>query len=89
MQTCSTTWWSINTHKLGKKYGVGVNGFLSFAFYNIYRDVSEVIHGSYYGMRIFIGMQNKDITAFKSAEEATQYFTDPPSQVNNPNSSTS
>ena len=60
---------------VGERYGAGVNGFLSFAFFNIYRDVSEIIHGSYYGMRIFLGMQNKDITAFKSSDEAAENFT--------------
>lgn len=61
---------------IGKKYGLGVNGFLTFAFFNIYRDVSEIIHGSYYGIRIMTGMQNKDISAFKSSQEAAEYFTD-------------
>jgi hypothetical protein len=60
---------------VGERYGAGVNGFLSYAFFNIYRDVSEIIHGSYYGLRIFLGMQNKDITAFKSSDEAAEYFT--------------
>ncbi len=59
---------------VGAKYGVGVNGFLSFAFLNIYRDVSEIIHGSYYGARIYLGMQQKDLTFFKSAEDAAEYF---------------
>lgn len=61
---------------IGKRYGVGVNGFLTFAFFNIYRDVSEIIHGSYYGVRIMTGMQNKDISNFKTANEAAEYFTD-------------
>jgi hypothetical protein len=60
---------------IGKKYGLGVNGFLTFAFFNIYRDVSEIIHGSYYGVRIMTGMQNKNISNFKTADEAAEYFT--------------
>lgn len=60
---------------LAEKYGIGVTGYLSFAFFTVYRDVSEIIHGSYYGIRIFTGMQQKEMTAFKSAEEAAEYFT--------------
>jgi len=58
------------------KYGIWVNGLLTFAFFNIYRDVSEIIHGSYYGVLIMTGMQNKDISSFKNADEAAKYFTD-------------
>jgi len=61
---------------IGKNYGLGVNGFLTFAFFNIYRDVSEIIHASYYGVRIMTGMQNKDISAFKTSTDAAEYFTD-------------
>lgn len=59
---------------IGKKYGEYVNGLLTFAFFSIYRDVSEIIHNSYYGVRIYLGMQQKDITSFKSANEAAEYF---------------
>ncbi|MBN2173648.1 MAG: hypothetical protein JW731_05935 [Bacteroidales bacterium] len=59
---------------IGKKYGDYVNVLLTFAFFSIYRDVSEIIHNSYYGVRIYLGMQQKDMTAFKSAEEAAEYF---------------
>ena len=62
--------------EISKQYGIWVNGLLTFAFFNIYRDVSEIIHGSYYGVLIMTGMQNKDITAFKSSDEAAKYFTD-------------
>lgn len=61
---------------LAARYGIGVTGYLSFAFHTIYSDVSEIIHGSYYGVKIFLGMQQKDITDFKSSEEAAKYFTD-------------
>jgi hypothetical protein len=74
------TSWTEETSKqkveeISKQYGVLVNGLLTFAFFNIYRDVSEIIHGSYYGVRIMTGMQNKDITSFKSSDEAAKYFT--------------
>jgi hypothetical protein len=59
---------------IGKKYGDYVNGLLTFAFFSIYRDVSEIIHNSYYGVRIYLGMQQKDMTAFKNADEAAEYF---------------
>ncbi len=59
---------------IGKKYGEYVNALLTFAFFSIYRDVSEIIHNSYYGVRIYLGMQQKDMTAFKSADEASEYF---------------
>lgn len=59
---------------IGKKYGSYVNGLLTFAFFTIYRDVSEIIHNSYYGVLIYLGMQQKDITAFKNSEEAAKYF---------------
>jgi hypothetical protein len=59
---------------IGEKYGEYVNGLLTFAFFSIYRDVSEIIHNSYYGVRIYLGMQQKDMTAFKSTDEATEYF---------------
>ncbi len=78
--TEKTSWTSETTRQkvevIGNKYGLWVNGLLTFSFFNIYRDVSEIIHGSYYGVLIMTGMQNKNITEFKSAEEATQYFTD-------------
>lgn len=61
---------------IGKSFGYYVNALLSFAFFSIYRDVSEIIHNSYYGVRIFIGMQQKDITAFKNTDEAATYFGD-------------
>lgn len=61
---------------VSNKYGIMVNGFLTFAFFNIYRDVSEIIHGSYYGVRIMTGLQSKDMTSFKSADEAGKYFTE-------------
>ena len=75
------TSWTNETAKqkveeISKEYGTWVNGLLTFAFFNIYRDVSEIIHGSYYGVLIMTGMQNKDITAFKSSDEAAKYFTD-------------
>jgi hypothetical protein len=75
------TSWADETAKqkveeISKQYGVWVNGLLTFAFFNIYRDVSEIIHGSYYGVLIMTGMQNKDITAFKTSDEAAEYFTD-------------
>lgn len=59
---------------IGKTYGTYVNGLLSFAFFSIYRDVSEIIHNSYYGARIYLGMQQKDMTAFKNSTEAAEYF---------------
>jgi len=73
------TSWTPETTKIkleiiGKTYGEYVNGLLSFAFFTIYRDVSEIIHNSYYGVRIFIGMQQKDTTAFKSSDEAAEFF---------------
>jgi hypothetical protein len=73
------TSWTPETAKaklevIGKVYGEYVNGLLSFAFFSIYRDVSEIIHNSYYGVRIFLGMQQKDHTAFKNAEEAALFF---------------
>ncbi len=61
---------------ISKKFGLLVNGLLTFAFFNTYRDVSEIIHGSYYGVLIMTGMQNKNISSFKSSEEAASYFTD-------------
>lgn len=75
------TSWTSETAKqkveeIGKQYGIWVNGLLTFAFFNIYRDVSEIIHGSYYGVLIMTGMQNKDITSFKTSAEAAKYFTD-------------
>ena len=60
--------------KIGKVYGDYVNGLLSFAFFSIYRDVSEIIHNSYYGVRIFAGLQQKDLSAFKDSEEAAKFF---------------
>lgn len=57
---------------IGKKYGTYVNGLLTFAFFTIYRDVSEIIHNSYYGVRIFLGMQQKDMSQFKNAEDAVK-----------------
>jgi len=33
---------------IGKIHGEYANGLLSFAFFSIYRDVSEIIHNSYY-----------------------------------------
>lgn len=59
---------------IGKIYGEYVNGLLTFAFFSLYRDVSEIIHNSYYGVRIYLGMQQKDMTAFKSTEEVAEYF---------------
>lgn len=59
---------------IGRTYGTYVNGLLSFAFFSIYRDVSEIIHNSYYGARIYLGMQQKDITSFKTSTEAAEYF---------------
>lgn len=59
---------------IGKTYWDYLNGLLSFAFFSIYRNVSEIIHNSYYGVRIFIGMQQKDISAFKNSEAASEYF---------------
>jgi hypothetical protein len=75
------TSWTDETAKqkveeISRQYGLWVNGLLTFAFFNIYRDVSEIIHGSYYGVLIMTGMQNKDITAFKTSDEAAKYFTD-------------
>ena len=74
-----TSWTNETTKEkieiISKKYGIWVNGLLTFAFFNIYKDVSEIIHGSYYGVRIFLGMQNKDISSFKSSEDAANYFT--------------
>lgn len=61
---------------IGKRFGTKVNGLLTFSFFTIYRDVSEIIHNSYYGARIFLGMQQKDITQFKSIDEAAKYFGD-------------
>jgi hypothetical protein len=61
---------------ISKRFGLMVNGLLTFAFFNTYRDVSEIIHGSYYGVLIMTGMQNRDITSFKSADDAATYFTD-------------
>lgn len=59
---------------IGEKYGEYVNGLLTFAFFTIYRDVSEILHNSYYGVRIFLGMQQKDVSQFKDSDEAAQYF---------------
>jgi len=59
---------------IGKTYGTNVNGLLSFAFFSIYRDISEIIHNSYYGARIYLGMQQKDMTSFKNSNEAAEYF---------------
>lgn len=75
------TSWTPETAKaklevIGKVYGDYVNGLLSFAFFSIYRDVSEIIHNTYYGVLIFIGMQQKDISFFKSSEEAAEFFED-------------
>jgi hypothetical protein len=75
------TSWTDETAKqkieaISNKYGIWVNGLLTFAFFNIYRDVSEIIHGSYYGVLIMTGMQNKDISSFKNADDAAKYFTD-------------
>ena len=61
---------------ISNKYGLWVNGLLTFAFFNIYRDVSEIIHGSYYGVRIMTGLQNKDITDFKTSDDAAKFFTE-------------
>ena len=73
-----TSWTPENTKLkleiIGKTYGEYVNALLSFAFFSIYRDVSEIIHNSYYGVRIFIGMQQKDNTVFKSSDEASEFF---------------
>lgn len=38
--------------------------------------MSEIIHGSYYGMRIYLGMQRTDIESFKTADDAAKYFGD-------------
>ncbi|MFH0894838.1 MAG: DUF5677 domain-containing protein [Bacteroidota bacterium] len=59
---------------IGKTYGTYVNGLLTFAFFSIYRDVSEIIHNSYYGARIYLGMQQKDLSSFKNSTEAAEYF---------------
>ncbi len=71
-------WTPVNTKSklelIGKTYGTYVNGLLSFAFFSIYRDVSEIIHNSYYGARIYLGMQQKDMTSFKNSTEAAEYF---------------
>ncbi|MEO8109769.1 MAG: hypothetical protein ABI594_07060 [Ginsengibacter sp.] len=61
---------------ISNEFGIWVNRLLTFAFFNIYRDVSEIIHGSYYGVLIMTGMQNKDITSFNSSDEAAKYFTE-------------
>lgn len=61
---------------IGEKYGTYVNGLLTFAFFTIYRDVSEIIHNSYYGVRIFLGMQQQGMTQFKNSEVAAQYFSE-------------
>lgn len=75
------TSWTTETAKeklevVSTRFGLLVRGLLTFAFLNIYKDVSEIIHGSYYGVRIFLGMQQKDMTTFKDAESAAKYFTD-------------
>ncbi len=71
-------WTSENTKTkleiIGRTYGTYVNGLLSFAFFSIYRDVSEIIHNSYYGARIYLGMQQKDLSSFKNSTEAAEYF---------------
>jgi hypothetical protein len=80
------TSWTSETVKqklevIGEKFGLGVTGFLTFAFFNIYRDVSEIIHGSYYGVRLYLGIQNRDINSFKSIDEAANYFTNHQTQL--------
>lgn len=66
----------LKLEKIGKTYGLYVNGLLTFAFYSIYRDVSEIIHNSYYGARIYLGMQQKDMSAFKSSGDAAKFFSE-------------
>ncbi|MEQ9098280.1 MAG: DUF5677 domain-containing protein [Imperialibacter sp.] len=66
----------LKLEKIGKTYGLYVNGLLTFAFYSIYRDVSEIIHNSYYGARIYLGMQQKDMSAFNSSEDAAKFFSE-------------
>lgn len=61
---------------LGNKYGMPTTAYLAFAFFSIYRDVSEIIHGSYYGVRILTGTQQKDFSNFNSIEDAAKFFTD-------------
>ncbi|HYG01801.1 MAG TPA: DUF5677 domain-containing protein [Chryseosolibacter sp.] len=60
--------------RIGQVYGTYVNGLLTFAFFLIYRDVSEIIHNSYYGARIYLGMQQKDLTSFPDSKAAAKYF---------------
>lgn len=60
---------------LGRKFGLGTTVYLSFAFFSIYRDVSEIIHGSYYGVRILTGTQQKNMASFSSVDEAAAAFT--------------
>ncbi|NOQ26391.1 MAG: hypothetical protein GQ564_13615 [Bacteroidales bacterium] len=59
---------------IGQVYGEYVNGLLTFTFFSIYRDVSEILHSNYYGVRLYLGMQQKDLTSFKSSDEAAEYF---------------
>lgn len=71
--------WTSETTKekliiIGQCFGDYVNGLLTFAFFCLYRDMSEIIHNSYYGVRIYIGMQQKDELLFKDSEEAAEYF---------------
>jgi hypothetical protein len=60
--------------RIGQVYGPYVNGLLTFAFFLIYRDVSEIIHNSYYGARIYLGMQQKDLASFPDSKAAAKYF---------------
>ncbi|MDR3611890.1 MAG: DUF5677 domain-containing protein [Ignavibacteriaceae bacterium] len=60
---------------IDKKYGNYVGDILTFAFFDIYRDSSEVIHGSYYGFLVVTGLVERPHNSFKTAEELRNFLT--------------
>ncbi len=74
------TQWTKETIKekieiIDKKYDDYVSDLLTFAFFSIYKDSSEVIHGSYYGFLLFSGLEDKSINSFNTADEFIQHIT--------------
>lgn len=60
---------------IDKKYGDYVSDLLTFAFFSIYKDSSEVIHGSYYGFLLISGLEDQSPASFKTADEFIQHIT--------------
>ena len=60
---------------IDKIYGDYVSDLLTFAFFSIYKDSSEIIHGSYYGFLLFSGLVDQSPTSFKTTDEFIKHIT--------------